>query len=360
MGIKFLQTSDWHLGTKMVSFPKDVADSWRTQAASSLNSIIKSAIEEDVQLIFLPGDLFDNVRPSEKIKAVLRGILRQIPETVKVFVNPGTHDYYVSNGLWDDPDFSKINVFRSGGFSSIYLQDLNTEVWGVPVLKGNRDENWLANPPELNPERMNILLYHGDYRGTGREYDKWDFPFELSHLENAGFDYVALGHHHKAKFIKSTDRTLAGYSGSPVGWSYRKSELSDRYFVTGEVSKQVVRVELRTVECNRIYNYTVNLSNPVETGDILEEIDDLKSGDILRLMVSGKDYSGFRLRIDEISKNFRFIEFIEVDGEDDRINPSDNYHLKYLIEKLEENWKKGDIDEDFYKRLVDRALRVFS
>ena len=360
MAIKFLQTSDWHLGTKLTSFPKNVADAWRSQAASSLNSIIKSAIEENTQLIFLPGDLFDNVSPSEKIKAAFRNMFRGVSEKIKVFLIPGTHDYYSENGLWDDPEFSKINVFTSEGYSSVYLEDLNIEIWGVPVFRENRDKNWLENPPELNPERINVLLYHGDYRGTGREYDKWDYPFELSHLENAGFDYVALGHHHKTKLINTGNRILAGYSGSPVGWSYRKSELGDRYFLSGEISKQEVKVEKRTIECNGIYSYKLNLSNPVETENHLSEIDDLNSGDILRLMVSGKDNSGFRLRVDEIKHKFKYVEIVDIEGAGQMISPSDNYHLKLLIEKLDENWKNGDIDEEFYKRLVDRALRVFS
>ncbi len=39
---------------------------------------------------------------------------------------------------------------------------------------------------------------------------------------------------------------------------------------------------------------------------------------------------------------------------------SGHHCAQVLMEKLEENWKKGDIDEEFYKRLKDRALRVFS
>ncbi|MCD6217300.1 DNA repair exonuclease [bacterium] len=360
MAIKFLQTADWHLGAKLTSLPEEIADLHRLDAINAISRMIKSAVDDDVNYILLPGDLFDNVKPSQKKKAILTRILNLIPKSTKVFILPGTHDYYIEDGIWHENIFSHINIFTDEGFSCFDFDEDNVSIWGVPVFKSGRDKNWLASKQELRDDRINILLYHGDYRGTGREYEKWDYPFELNDIVDSGFDYIALGHHHRQNVISNGGRTIAAYSGSPAGWSYRKSELGKRHFIIGEIDKSGVKVELKEVGCPLIHSYQIDLSKMVESEKMLKEIGDFDKSDIVRMFISpGDDTLNLRVRIDELKTEFRYFDLVEDELEQISVDPSDNYHLKRLIQKIDTKRDDGEIDDEFHNRLIKRALRIF-
>ncbi len=361
MPIKFLQTSDWHLGAKLSSLPEEIADLHRLDAINAISRMIKSAIEEDVQYVFLPGDLFNTVQPSQNTRAILLRMLRLIPPSIKVFILPGTHDYYIDDGIWDESKFSNYNIFKEEGFSCFDFDDDNISVWGVPVFKSGRDKNWLEERPKLRDDRINILLFHGDYRGTGREYDKWDYPFELKDIVDSGFDYIALGHHHRQNVISRGGITIAAYSGSPSAWSFRKSELGTRYYIVGEVDKSGVNIELRKNESPLIHSYEIDLSKPDISESAINEIGELDKSDIIRMSIStGEDTFNLRVQIDELKTKFRYFDVVEDEAEIINVDPSENYHLKLLIKKLNDLNESGEIDDDFYNRLINRAMRIFA
>lgn len=359
--IRFLQTSDWHLGAKLSALPEEIADLHRLDAINAISRMIKSAIEEGVQYVFLPGDLFHTVRPSQNTRAILLRMLRLIPESTRVFILPGTHDYYTEDGIWDDSEFSNYNLFKTDGFSCFDFESDCVSIWGVPVFKSGRDKNWFENCPELQDDRINILLYHGDYRGVGREYDKWDYPFELQNIIDSGFDYIALGHHHRQNLISNNGKTIAGYSGSPSAWSYRKSELGTRHYIIGEIDKSGVKIDLRNNECPAIHSYKIDVSQPDISEKTLDEIRDLDKSDIIRMSItSGIDTFNLRVQIDELKTNFRYFDLLEDDAEIENVDPSENYHLKLLILKLDALKESDEIDEEFYNRLLNRVMRIFA
>lgn len=361
MVIKFLQTSDWHLGTKLSSFDQDCANFRRESAYISIRKLIATALEEQVKLIFLPGDLFNSEKPSSAIKSKLLELLRQIPKDVKLFILPGTHDFYSPKGLWDTTVFANAEVFKENGFSVYCLDEYGICVWGVPVTGSERDKNWLDNPPEIDKSKTNILLYHGDYRGLGREYDKWDYPFTLEDLNKSPFDYIALGHHHSAKAIDISGKTVAAYSGSPVGWSFRKSEMGERNYIIGEIKDGRVKIDFRNVDTPLIRLFEIDTSKTSETTRLLDEISNCAKDDIIRIRVSGADDPlNFKGMLNDPKMKFKWLTVDETDDSADMVDPADNFHLKSLFESIERDFDEGRIDQEFRDRVKKRAIELFS
>ena len=360
MAVKFLQTSDWHLGMKLTSLPDDIAEARRRTALESIRQMLHLALDEDIQLVFLPGDLLDNATPSNTLKKNLLGILRYIPSSVKTFITPGTHDFYSEDSFWNDQIFSSYRIFKSNGFSSYDIENTNITIYGVPVLSSGRDKNWFKLAPQLDDNRANILLYHGDYRGTGREYEKWDYPFELNDLINSPFDYVALGHHHKSNQIKSYDKTLAAYSGSPCGWSFRKSELGERNFIIGTIADREINIELKTVPGPLMHDFTLDLSNPIVAENQMELINNTDPNDFMRIQIDSiEDPMGLRRRVSSLTSDFKRLIINEKPGVQTDDISIENVHLKMLIQRLDQYLESGDIDSDYHERLVKRAKRLF-
>jgi exonuclease SbcD len=361
MEIKFLQTSDWHLGTKLSSFDQDFANFRRETAYTALRKIIATALDENVKLILLPGDLFNSENPSSAIKSKLLEILKQIPNDMKIFILPGTHDFYIPKGLWDTSVFATAVVFKDKGFSSFCLDEFGICVWGVPVTGSERDKNWLENPPEVDKSKTNILLYHGDYRGLGREYDVWDYPFTFDDIKKTPFEYIALGHHHAAKTIEIKGRTIAAYAGSPVGWSFRKSEMGDRNYIIGEIKNGQVKIDFRRVDTPIIRNFEINTSKTSETSSFLDEISKCSKDDIIRIRVSGVDDPlNFKAILDDPKVKFKWLMVDESGESDEWIDPANNFHLKSLFESIDKELADGKINQEFCDRAKKRAIELFS
>ena len=359
---KFLHTSDWHLGVKLSQFPPEKSRLRRESAIIAISSIISNSLAEGIDFALISGDIFDNPSPSVQLKKTFKRIIKPLLDTKKnIFIVPGTHDYYIKDGLWDDPEFSELNVFRQDGFSSFKLEDFNLNIWGVPVLKSNQDKNWLKSPPQIDSSTINILVYHGDFRGDGREFDEWYYPFEISDLSSSGFDYIALGHHHKKQEITSNDKILAAYSGSPFGWSFRRSETGERYFAIGDIERKSVNLQFRHVPGSQIQILQANIDNPSEIENALTQLECLNSTDFVRLTIKGKaDPDEFIHRINAVSSRFAYFQIDNQISAFTELLPPDNHYLKALLELLDDRLKSGEINDEFHSRLRNRAISLFS
>jgi exonuclease SbcD len=361
MAFKFIQTSDWHLGVKLTSLPDNLADLRRSSAIRAINQMIAGIAREAPDAIILPGDLYDNHKPSSAIKNLFLSLMQNLPSSAKVYIVPGTHDYYHQGGLWDDPEFADFSIFKQDGFSFFDHPGSDIRFWGVPVLKGDRDKNWFHHLPEFENGKKNVLLYHGDFRDSGREFDEWDYPFGLADIANSGFDYIACGHHHKSRLIESDGRVIAAYSGSPCGWSFRKSELGARHYIVGNISDEEIRITYRDVPGPMIHNFEIDLSRIQGSGSILESMKNLDQNDFIRIIIDGsEDPMNIKSEIEKLLT--RYVNLVMVDKSDftPGFRSSDNVHLASLIKVLDSMLNDGGISGEFHARLVKRAKLLFS
>jgi len=221
MPIKILATADLHLG-------KTSADvlGYMTSTKSTWAALVSMAIENEVDILVLCGDIIDrNNRYFEAIGPLQAGIDRLREYNITVYLVSGNHDFDVlpqvvrrysddgvkllgKNGAWEIVSFSKNGQtvqFAGWSFPSQYVRD-------SPLL------GWQFSG--IDPNFPVIGLLHGDIEGKDSKYA----PFRLGELMRAPVNLWILGHIHKP-FEYSAQKPLVWYTGSPQAMSAKEPGL---------------------------------------------------------------------------------------------------------------------------------------
>jgi exonuclease SbcD len=268
MGIKILHTADWHIGKQLLkvdfSEDMDLFFEW----------LINCIKENNINVLLMSGDLFDQANPSQAAMKQYYSFLKQLlPLKCKVILTGGNHDSpYVINAPKELLEILEIKVV--GGipndiselFVEIEIDNKKIVVAAVPYLRDKDIRN--ALPGESYADKIELIRTGiANYFANVNEYYTTNYegiPFiVMAHLfaqgaaisesereiqigNQAGVEakifgdtpnYVALGHIHKPQIV---GQSHIRYSGSPIQLSF--SEKEDQ--------KEVVILELEGSEFN--------------------------------------------------------------------------------------------------------------
>ena len=240
--MRILHTADWHLGKIVNDF------SMLEDQTHYLMNLIEALKEKEIDAIIMAGDLYDRaLPPKEAVALANQALTRMVKELgVPVFVIAGNHDSnerieYAADLLADSRLYiegTMKEVIRKVSFQGInfYLLPFADHVYVRETLKDDSIKNMedairaqLATvKATMNLDEVNILIAHGYVIQSGNDTSEpsdSERPLSIGTSEYvdvslfADFDYVALGHLHKAQKVKD-DRVR--YSGSIL--KYSKSE----------------------------------------------------------------------------------------------------------------------------------------
>lgn len=218
--MKFIHIADVHLGAT-----PDSNMPWGEERAreiwSSFAHIINVCNKEEVDLLLIAGDLFHRQPLVRELKEV--NYLFQKLRTTQVVIMAGNHDYISARSnyqgfAWD----SRVHMYYNGRIEIIDFPEFHTEVYGLSYLQRDITEPLYDEIKPQKNEKIHILLAHGG--------DEKNIPINKKKLQQAGFDYIALGHIHKPEIISDT----MAYSGSlePLD----KNETGERGYILGEIT----------------------------------------------------------------------------------------------------------------------------
>lgn len=261
--MRILHTADWHLGKIVNEFSMlDLQEEY-------LNHLMDEIEELNIDAVIMAGDLYDRALPPKESVSLANHVFTKITQELKIpmLVIAGNHD---SNERieYGSELFSTGNLFIEGTTkeqirkvkikdTNFYLlpyddprnirQVLNDDTIRTPedALKAQLEviaEGW-------NEEELNVLLYHGFVMNTKTgelpEESESERPLTIGTVEYVPvellerFDYVALGHLHKAQKVKSEQ---VRYSGSPLKYSKSEANHKKQHLVV-ELSKEGVQVD---------------------------------------------------------------------------------------------------------------------
>ena len=241
--MRILHTADWHLGKIVNDF--SMLDDQRHY----LMDLIETLKEKNIDAIIMAGDLYDRaLPPKEAVALANRTLTRMVKELgVPVFVIAGNHDSnerieYAADLLAESRLYiegtMKKEAIRKVAFqgTNFYLLPFADHVYVRETLQDDSIKNMedavraqLATvKATMNPDEVNILIAHGYVIQSGNDTSEpsdSERPLSIGTSEYVDvslfedFDYVALGHLHKAQKVKN-DKVR--YSGSIL--KYSKSE----------------------------------------------------------------------------------------------------------------------------------------
>lgn len=262
--MRFLHLADLHIGKTVNGFP--LIDDQRF----ALEGVLSIARERDVQALVIAGDLYDKALPSAEAVSLLDWFLTEASAAnVTVLAVPGNHDSaerigYASTLLRNQ------NVVLTGPYEgnveSFTLEDEHGPVrfWLIPFVKPAHvrpffpEEDFGQNYTkalqlvlgacDMDMTNRNVAIAHQFVTAGAHSPETCDSEISLGGLDNVdvsvfdAFDYVALGHIHRAQRI---GRDQARYAGSPL--KYSLSEIPHTKSITlvelgkkGEVSTELI------------------------------------------------------------------------------------------------------------------------
>ncbi|GGF02870.1 Exodeoxyribonuclease I subunit D [Chishuiella changwenlii] len=266
--MKILHTADWHLGKRLDNFSRF------DEQVLVMNEIIEIADKEQVDLVIIAGDLFDNFNPSVEAVELFYKTLKRLSNNGKrpVVAIAGNHD---SPSLIDAPDplarecgiiligypNAKISPFQLDHFSVINSEegfielqlstcDFPVRILHTPYANEIRLKQYLGEQKEdalnevlaknwkniadqfCDDNGVNILtahLYMNKRGGELIEEPEGEKPIKIGNADMIFSDaipsqiqYTALGHIHGFRNIGTEDKPVV-YSSSPICYSFSEA-----------------------------------------------------------------------------------------------------------------------------------------
>lgn len=286
--MRILHTADWHLGKKLDRFSR------MEEQKLVMDEIVKISDEQQVDLVLIAGDLFDNFTPSIEAVELFYKTLKQLSAngTRPVIAIAGNHDApnFVSapNPLakecgiilignpnekispFDLPYFKISNSEK--GFIEIQMDKyaypiriLHTPYANEVRLKedlGERVEdtlnkvlsqNWQDLADEFCDENgVNILIAHlyiNPKNGEILEEPDGEKTIRIGNADRVFSDaippqiqYTALGHLHSFKNIGTQEKPIV-YSSSPISYSFSEAGQTKYVSVIEAIPNRQVKVD---------------------------------------------------------------------------------------------------------------------
>lgn len=209
--IKFIHSSDLHLGKPFGRFPEDVRVRLRQARADALPKLAALAREHSASHIMLAGDTFDQMTPAP---SVIRQALNAMGAAGHVtwILMPGNHDHANATELWRQ-------------VSQDAPENVDLQLEPIPYAL-TEDATLLPAPPsERHPgrdltdwfdtadtgETLRIGLAHGSVTEFGSSEDGGSSVIAPDRAKRAGLAYLGLGDWHGQLQIGPE----TWYSGAP-------------------------------------------------------------------------------------------------------------------------------------------------
>ena len=244
--IKILHTADLHLDSAFEALPAGKAAIRRAEQRELLSRLAELARTEQVDLVLLPGDIFDGGGTFFETGAELVRCLRDIP--APVFISPGNHDPYDAHSPYAKLSLPEnVRLFTSRDIECVELPELGVCVFGA-AFTGSSDGPDITNFHADREEGiLNILCAHAE---VGCD------PVNEQALSGSGLDYAALGHIHKPSGLRRAGGTWYSWPGCPEGRGFDETgektvsiiELSDSGCKLTPVCIALRRYELLPVD----------------------------------------------------------------------------------------------------------------
>ncbi|MEL6654996.1 MAG: exonuclease SbcCD subunit D C-terminal domain-containing protein [Bacteroidota bacterium] len=274
--MKILHTSDWHLGQRLLQL--DRHEEFRL-ALEWLLDLIK---EEHIEVLLVAGDIFDIGNPPNQSRQLYYNFLRQILKTDcrHVVITGGNHDspamlnaprellegfnIHVLGAATDDVGEELLHLKNDQGELELivaavpFLRDRDLRVSRVGESEQSRQDRLQAGLTEHY--RQLAQLAESEQAGAvpviamGHLYAKGAVATDrqdniyLGNRENmeAGqfpltFDYVALGHIHRAQLVGKNERVR--YSGSLIPLSFSETKDEKQVWILNTDGKEITAID---------------------------------------------------------------------------------------------------------------------
>lgn len=301
--MRMLHTSDLHLGSGFKGLGSKKGDKRRADLRKVFRRIAELAKEKNADLLLIVGDLFDSPYPMpstvEHVNEVLRGL-----DDVPVILVPGNHDYYSEDSVYSTNEFpDNVTVVTSFDFDRIKLPNLI--VYAAAYDRENPSRRALENfRLDEEEDRPVAVAVHGSYTyGIDWAEDPEGKYYPITPDDRKGLTgvhYLALGHYHEFKEIKTDVHTC--YPGTPEGLFFK--EVGARYVALVDIDN-LVKVQRIPVNIREYQSLDLDCTGFENVAEVRREIEFRSDKNkLLRLKLVGYPSPAVKIDVDELEGEY--------------------------------------------------------
>lgn len=297
--IRFIHTADWQMGMK-ASGLGTASEAVRNARLESLRKLVELANERDAQLLLVTGDVFED-------NAVDRLLVRKVGEFLakfkgQVFVTPGNHDPLAPGSVWDHPvweEASNLTVIREN--TPVELE--NCTIFPCPLKEKYSTKNPTSWIKAQDCSKIAIGMGHGNVEGLPDVEP--DFPIPQNAAENAGLDYLGIGHWHSYSPYKDSSGAIRmAYSGTHETTKFGERESGNALLV--EISERAAAPLVELLPTGKLKWHAIerSLESPGALKPILNELRAIESPEsaLVRLRLKGLLFSVDRQDLESLNE----------------------------------------------------------
>jgi len=300
--MRILHAADFHLDSAFSALPAEKARQRRRESRELVEKLCTLVREEKIDLVLLPGDLFDSERvfpeTLERLKDAFGGM------GCPVFIAPGNHDPYVASSPYAKEEWpDNVHIFRSETLTGVEVNHLNCTVHGAAFTDVHRVSEALAGFAAPRDGKIHLLCLHGAVDESGSEYGN----LSRQQIAASGLHYLALGHIHRYSGAQQCGGSTWAYCGCPEGRGF--DEPDDRGVVIADVEQGSVKLRFVPL-CRRRYRILRADVTECTPGEALERVMPATAAeDVCRVIFTGEvGEEGVDLRAIETDWSSRFYE----------------------------------------------------
>jgi len=234
--LKFLQLSDLHLDRSFTAgklkLPYEKADLRQRELREILGRAVELAREEQVEVMLIPGDLWEEESLSPE---TVQYVIERLGATgIPVVISPGNHDYY-SPASHYSMDIVQARFGRAWPANVFIFRDYDLTTTLIPAFDDVQFTGvaFHSNQPVIvrklavqadhRDKMLHIALIHGS-RGDIPPGKMAAIPFSDAELLAQPFDWTALGHYHSSAYVKDDKNRVRGaYAGAAASLAIEES-----------------------------------------------------------------------------------------------------------------------------------------
>lgn len=324
--VKIIHCSDFHFDTPFSEFDRNKAEGRREEIRENFSNIIALAKQNNVQVLLMSGDLFDNETVSFETISLMKNKFHAIPDT-RIFISPGNHDPYGDRSYYNIIQWpSNVYIFKDE-MEKVDIDELNLTVYGRGFSTSYEKESLLTGFKVKDDSRINIMVMHGEVvKGSSTSIYN---PICEEQIEKSGLDYLALGHVHSFSGVNRSGNTYWSYCGCPEGRGF--DELGSKGILLGEVGRNYSKLnfietcrrkyEMLEVDVTGSQNYEdiilkVNSTmGMADSGNDISELYESAGRDIYKVILKGSINRDFVINTSVLCEKLRY-HFYWVKAED--------------------------------------------
>lgn len=333
--MRFIHMADVHFDSPftVLASRENLANERRLEQRKAFADTIEYIKENQISFLFISGDLYEQKYIRKSTIEYINNLFKEIPNT-QIFISPGNHDPFLINSFYNTFEWNNnVTIFNS---EIKIIETEEADIYGFGFTDFYCENSQIEKINIKNKNKINILITHGSLDAS-KTLDMQYNQLNSNKLKEIGFDYVALGHIHKANYEENKNNFI--YPGSLISFGF--DELGEHGFLDVEINKN-------NSEKNNLINLKIN-NNNLNNSEINNN--NLKINKKIKFIkVDKRIFEEIKLNISEINSEEELIEKIK------NIKTERQKNYKVILE----GYKNIEIDLNKIQKMVldENVLKV--